>query len=78
MRNRQIVRQWNLLRQLSRGRGNTYTDLAHSLGVSDRTIRRDLDALQEAGFPLIVEPIDDVGTVQWRMLGGLEFDGGAR
>jgi proteasome accessory factor B len=43
--------------------------------VTTRTIRRDLAALQEAGFPLFDERDDD-GRVRWRLdgrvLGGLE------
>lgn len=78
MRNRQVVRQWTLLRRLARSRGNTLRTLSNELGVAGRTIRRDLDALQEAGFPLVDEIADDRGTVQWRLLGDRELDGGAR
>ena len=78
MRNQQVVRQWTLLRQLARGRGNTYNSLAQALGVTSRTIRRDLEALQAAGFPLVDETDDDAGTVQWRMVGNLDLGGGAR
>ena len=52
-RNQEVIRQWTLLRDLSeRKYGRTIDELSQSLGVSTRTIRRDLSALQEAGFPL--------------------------
>jgi predicted DNA-binding transcriptional regulator YafY len=52
-RNQEVIRQWTLLRDLSeRKYGRTIDELAATLGVSTRTIRRDLAALQEAGFPL--------------------------
>jgi predicted DNA-binding transcriptional regulator YafY len=54
-RHSEIVRQWRILLALeSRARGLTLAeaqDLAGD-GVSDRTIRRDLDALTQAGFPI--------------------------
>src|SRR5689334_7320577 len=42
--------------------------LAGDLDVTTRTIRRDLAALQEAGFPLFDERDDD-GHVRWRLDG---------
>src|ERR1041384_5486029 len=42
--------------------------LASDLDVTTRTIRRDLAALQEAGFPLFDERDDD-GHVRWRLDG---------
>lgn len=57
MRNRQFIRQWKILRRLSEARlGATYADLREALGPDDaaalRTLQRDLDALQFAGFPV--------------------------
>jgi predicted DNA-binding transcriptional regulator YafY len=42
--------------------------LADELDVTTRTIRRDLEALQEAGFPLF-DNRDDEGRVRWRLDG---------
>lgn len=54
-RHSEIVRQWRILLALEgRARGLTLAeaqDIAGD-GVSDRTIRRDLDALAQAGFPI--------------------------
>jgi predicted DNA-binding transcriptional regulator YafY len=54
-RHTEIVRQWRLLLALEgRARGLTLGELqaAAGEGVSDRTIRRDLNALAQAGFPI--------------------------
>ena len=54
-RHTEIVRQWRLLLAMEgRTRALTLTELqaAAGEGVSDRTIRRDLNALAQAGFPI--------------------------
>lgn len=52
-RGQEVIRQWKLLNSLqSRRLGRTVDELAGDLGVTTRTIRRDLAQLQEAGFPL--------------------------
>jgi predicted DNA-binding transcriptional regulator YafY len=51
-RNAEVIRQWTILRELEASRGATIRRLAETTGVTTRTIRRDLEALQEAGFPL--------------------------
>jgi predicted DNA-binding transcriptional regulator YafY len=54
-RHSEIVRQWRILLALeSRARGLTLADAQEIAGdgVSDRTIRRDLEALAQAGFPI--------------------------
>jgi proteasome accessory factor B len=48
--------------------GVTIDALADELAVTTRTIRRDLAALQEAGFPLYDERDDD-GRAHWRLDG---------
>lgn len=64
-----LVRQWMLLRILaSRHYGVTVKELAQDLKVSEKTIRRDLAALSEAGFPL-QEQVVDHGRKKWK-LGG--------
>ena len=54
-RHTEIVRQWRLLLAMEgRARGLTLAELQEAAGegVSDRTIRRDLNALAQAGFPI--------------------------
>ena len=68
-RNQEVIRQWKVLHALESSRHGAAIDaLARELGVTTRTIRRDLAALQEAGFPLYDEPDDD-DKVRWRLDG---------
>jgi predicted DNA-binding transcriptional regulator YafY len=71
-RNRQIVRELILLRTLEQARmGYTLRELALRSGVTTRTIRRDLEALEEAGVPItdIDERAETVGAERrWRVL----------
>lgn len=68
-RNQEVIRQWKLLHALESSRhGATIGALAGGLDVTTRTIRRDLAALQEAGFPLFDEHDED-GRVRWRLDG---------
>jgi predicted DNA-binding transcriptional regulator YafY len=68
-RNQEVIRQWKVLHALESSRhGTTIPALADELRVTTRTIRRDLAALQEAGFPLFDER-DDEGRVRWRLDG---------
>lgn len=68
-RNQEVIRQWRVLHVLESSRhGAAINALADELGVTTRTIRRDLAALQEAGFPLYDER-DDEGHVRWRIDG---------
>ena len=68
-RNQEVIRQWRLLHALESSRhGATIDALASDLEVTTRTIRRDLAALQEAGFALYDER-DDNGRVRWRIDG---------
>lgn len=68
-RNQEVIRQWKVLHALESSRhGTTIPALAGELDVTTRTIRRDLAALQEAGFPLFDERDDD-GRVTWRLDG---------
>lgn len=56
MRNAEVIRQWQVLREIEQRRtGVTIHELAAQVGVSTRTIRRDLQALQEAGFAVYDE-----------------------
>ena len=66
-RNQEVIRQWRLLHALESSRhGATIDALSSELEVTTRTIRRDLAALQEAGFALY-DDRDDNGRVRWRI-----------
>jgi predicted DNA-binding transcriptional regulator YafY len=68
-RNQEVIRQWKVLHALESSRhGVSIDSLAGELDVTTRTIRRDLAALQEAGFPLF-DTRDDDGRVRWRLDG---------
>ena len=70
-RNQEVIRQWKVLHALESSRhGASIDGLADELAVTTRTIRRDLAALQEAGFPLYDERDDD-GRVRWRLDGAV-------
>jgi proteasome accessory factor B len=64
-RNAQLIRQWAILKQIETTRWSTIPDLASRHAVSTKTIRRDLAALMEAGFPLYDERYE--GRVYWRL-----------
>lgn len=67
MRNAEVIRQWQILRQIESARGGvTIHDLADHAGVTTRTIRRDLQALQEAGFALYDEG-GEHDTKRWKL-----------
>jgi proteasome accessory factor B len=62
-----LVRQWLLLRTLcSRHHGVTIKDMGHELNVSEKTIRRDLETFQAAGFPL-KEVVGEFGRKTWHI-----------
>jgi predicted DNA-binding transcriptional regulator YafY len=65
-RNSELIRQWEILRDIDGARcGLTIPRLATARGVHPRTIRRDLDALGQAGFPLYCEKVN--GTALWKL-----------
>ena len=70
-RNAEVIRQWTILREIERSRalGVTIDDLASRCGVTTRTIRRDLQALEEAGFPLYDNRSHDDGRTRWAING---------
>jgi predicted DNA-binding transcriptional regulator YafY len=75
-RNQEVIRQWKVLHALDSSRqGMSIDTMARDLEVTTRTIRRDLAALQEAGFPLYDEK-DEHGRTRWyldgQVLKGLE------
>lgn len=73
-RNEQIVRVLRMLRDLDRTGGATLYELAERYGTTVRTIRRDLEALEEAGIPLKKELAPDSSKHRWMVDG----DGTAR
>ena len=66
-RNEQVVRILRVLRDLDRSGGCDLYELAERHGATTRTIRRDLEALQEAGFPLSRESSGDSARVRWQI-----------
>jgi len=72
-RNDQVTRQWHLLRLLESSRGVTLDEIITRLPADyphhGRTVRRDLEALEAAGFPLLNERIE--GRVRWRLMDGV-------
>jgi predicted DNA-binding transcriptional regulator YafY len=70
-RNAEVIRQWTILREIeqARGSGVTIDELSTLCGVTTRTIRRDLQALEEAGFPLYDDKSADDGKTRWRVNG---------
>ena len=52
----QLGRQWKIIRSLiASKRGKSVQDLASELSCHPRTVYRDLEALQVAGFPVYTE-----------------------
>jgi predicted DNA-binding transcriptional regulator YafY len=68
VRNAEVIRQWKILKRIEAGRYTTAQDLAEEHRVTERTIRRDIEALQEAGFPLYDERTDNRKI--WRLIDG--------
>lgn len=65
-RNAEVIRQWKILRSIDSVRyGITIGKLAAEHGVHTRTIRRDLEALSRAGFPLMDPKVN--GTTMWKL-----------
>lgn len=69
MPSEQIIRQWRIIRKLEKSRlGLTVMEITTSLEANKRTIYRDLEGLQQAGFPLVSEKVD--GKQRWRFMPG--------
>ncbi len=72
MRGDQLARQWRLIQLLGRRRyGVGLDEAAAELECNRRTVYRDLDALQYAGFPVTSEKRD--GRVFYRLLESFEL-----
>ena len=63
----QLSRQWKIIQALTNTRqGKSAAQLAAELDCHSRTVYRDLEALQDAGFPLFTERIN--GKTHWAMV----------
>lgn len=72
MRGEQLARQWRILRHIdSKTNGLTAAELAELTSYPQRTIYRDLEALQSAGFPLYCEKIDR--SNRWKFIESYRF-----
>ena len=70
-----LVRQWLLFRKLcSHHYGLTIKDVMHEFGVSEKTVRRDLEVFQKAGFQLI-ETVGEFGRKTWHLEAGKDEPG---
>src|SRR5919109_131151 len=71
-RNDQITRQWHSLRRLENSHGLTLSALVEAVPddypKNARTVRRDLEALEAVGFPLVTERHN--GQTRWRLIEG--------
>ena len=71
-RNDQVVRQWHLLRKLEASRGATLQALVAGLPddypKNPRTVRRDLEALEAVGFPIMTDRVS--GQTRWKLVDG--------
>jgi predicted DNA-binding transcriptional regulator YafY len=66
-RSDQLIRQWGILNLIESHRyGIIIENLAQEMGCTTRTVRRDLEALEIAGFPLYTDEVD--GEVRWKLL----------
>lgn len=67
-RHRTLTRTWTTLSLIGQ-RPRTLPEIAQELGVTTRTVRRDLEALEAAGFPLYNDRDDaNYRHVTWHLL----------
>lgn len=75
-RGSQFIRQWKVLTILTARRyGSTLAELAAEAGVHARTLRRDVEVLEEAGFLLERERDRATGQVKIRLPGNVRAPG---
>ena len=63
----QLSRQWRLIQLIDRPQGITVGDAATDLAVTMRTVWRDLDVPQKAGFPPYTKRAVDGNLGVWRV-----------
>jgi len=72
MRGDQLARQWRIIRAIEAGsQGLTVAEIADLEDCGPRSIYRDLEALQDAGFPLYTEKVN--GTTRWAFIDTYKF-----
>ncbi|MBU0515472.1 MAG: transcriptional regulator, partial [Proteobacteria bacterium] len=72
MRGDQLARQWRILRHIESSRqGLTVAELAEREEISPRTVYRDLEALEAAGFPLYTEKVER--SQRWAFIDTYKF-----
>ncbi len=63
----QLARQWKIIQSLISSRqGKSVSDMAQALHCHRRTVYRDLEALQAAGFPVYTDRVE--GLNRWSLL----------
>jgi predicted DNA-binding transcriptional regulator YafY len=68
-RGRQVIRLLNLARLVAQPGGVSVCAATRELGCTRRTVYRDLEMLQQVGYPLYSE-LDDDGATRWRLVDG--------
>ena len=72
MRGDQLARQWRVIRAIeASANGLTVAEIANREETGIRTIYRDLEALQAAGFPLYTEKVDKAN--KWAFVDTYKF-----
>ena len=72
MRGDQLARQWRIIRAIeTSSSGLTVAEIAKREETGIRTIYRDLEALQVAGFPLYNEKVENAN--RWAFIDTFEF-----
>jgi hypothetical protein len=72
MRGDQLARQWRVIRAIEASPGGlTVAEIAKREETGIRTIYRDLESLQAAGFPLYTERVDRVN--RWAFIDTFKF-----
>lgn len=72
MRGDQLARQWRVIRAIEASPGGlTVAEIAEREETGIRTIYRDLESLQAAGFPLYTERVDRVN--RWAFIDTFKF-----
>jgi proteasome accessory factor B len=68
----QLTRQWKLVQLLAGRLGRTLSQLCGELGVTKRTVQRDIEVLTTAGFPVTSDMRN--GTVFWHFMEGFHAE----